>query len=377
VAVYCITGNLGSGKSLVCIGRLREHYLRRGRKVATNFDLRLEHLTLGKGPTSVLRVPDYPSVRDLLELGTGQDFPQGWMPGDHVDEGQNGMILLDEISGILDARQWQGKERFELIEWLKHTRKVGWDLYLVVQHESMLDAQVRKFLLEHLVVCKRLDRIPVPFIGFWLKSFGLSGKFLKAHLGTVRYGASAQAIVSERWWFRGHKFYAAYNTRQLFRHQRSPHLNDDKGQPLKGADGRPLPDDNPQGTYQYLDLYRAPWLKPDPGRRGRLIEFLLARKWKWAQQLAHVLLRGYAPGQWFDFWLAERHGPPRYLPAQGRTFAEWDSARRVTAPEGGPAELPLARQGGEGATARPRVPQLVHSAASELHGQSHEVLQAA
>ena len=87
MAVYFVTGKLGAGKSLMAVARIKD-YLERGRTVATNLDLYLEHLISKKSKTcTVLRLPDQPSVEDFELMGIANDTP---------DESKNGLLVLDE-----------------------------------------------------------------------------------------------------------------------------------------------------------------------------------------------------------------------------------------------------------------------------------------
>ena len=63
MAVYAITGKLGSGKGKAGIQRLRE-YMRAGKRVATNCDVFLEHLDTDRSRSVVQRVPDKPTATD-------------------------------------------------------------------------------------------------------------------------------------------------------------------------------------------------------------------------------------------------------------------------------------------------------------------------
>lgn len=207
--VTLVTGKLGAGKSLVCVGRIRD-YLRQGRRVATNLDLHLDKLLPAQSRASVVRLPDKPTVRDLEVLGSGNDL---------MDESRNGLIVLDELAAWLNARSWGDKSRQPVIDWLIHSRKKGWDVMLICQHMNQIDKQVREALVEYLVLCRRLDRMRIPFFGplVSLLTGGLvKGYFPKMHFGIVRYGTAADSVVAERWFYQGRDLWKGYNTRQVF-----------------------------------------------------------------------------------------------------------------------------------------------------------------
>ena len=172
-----------------------------------------------------MRLPDKPTVADLEALGSGND---------EMDETKNGLIVLDELASWLNSRTFNDKSRMPVIDWLLHSRKFGWDVFFICQHLEQIDKQIRTALVEYLVVCRRLDRLKVPFVGKLLSQAtgGLwAGNMPKVHVATVRYGTEHQAIVADRWWYRAHDLYPAYDTRQVFR------------------------DDAEQGAFSYL----PPW----------------------------------------------------------------------------------------------------------------------
>jgi hypothetical protein len=214
MAVFIVTGKLGSGKTLLAVSRIRE-YLREGRRVATNLNLRLEKLLPPSNRSAhVVRVSDKPTRSELEALGLGADV---------LDEERYGVLVLDELGSWLNARTWADKERQGVIDWLIHSRKRRWDVVFIVQHVSMIDKQVREALLEYLVTCRRLDRIRVPLfgtLGRWLTLGFWDGRGPKLHLGLVVYaGGSATlqgALVSDRWFYRGRDLYEAYETEQVF-----------------------------------------------------------------------------------------------------------------------------------------------------------------
>lgn len=235
MAVYAITGKLGSGKGKASIDQIRR-YLRAGKRVATNCDIFLEHLMPSQSRSSVIRIPDKPSGVDLYMIGSGNKFIEfdpilidgkdGFeakapapklLPG--FDESHNGALVLDECGSWLNTRTYQDKGRAELLEWAIHARKYGWDIFFQMQNISQVDKQLRDSLLEYVVRLNRLDRMKVPFVSGALKAltFGaVDGNLPRMHIGVVRLGASPDALVADRWVFRGDDLNNAYNTTQVF-----------------------------------------------------------------------------------------------------------------------------------------------------------------
>lgn len=206
MAIYMVTGKLGSGKSLIAVAKIRDA-LAAGRKVATNLDINMDSMFTPQRRYTLLRLPDKPSVDDLELAGCGNES---------MDESKNGLIVLDELGSWLNARQFQDKSRASVIDWLIHSRKKGWDVIFIVQHIDMVDKQVRTALVEYLVTCRRLDRLKIPLAGTILKAMSLPYHMPKIHLGTVRYGTEQNAIVADKWWYMARDLYDAYDTRQIF-----------------------------------------------------------------------------------------------------------------------------------------------------------------
>jgi hypothetical protein len=206
---YIVFGKKGSGKSLVCVNRIREALLR-GAPVATNLDLKLEELLPhGVRDARVYRLPDRPTIDDLRAIGRGSES---------VDESTYGVVVLDECATMLNARTYNDKGRTDMLDWFVHSRKLGWDSYFLCQNPVQIDKQVRESLAEFMVSCKRLDKMRVPFIGAISKHL-IGGELRppKVHIATVRYGSGHEAIISDRWTYRGTHLYAAYDTQQVFR----------------------------------------------------------------------------------------------------------------------------------------------------------------
>lgn len=223
--VYSVEGKLGTGKTKFAVWQA-QRALMAGRRVASNVDLRLQHL-MPKSGGRYVRLPDKPTAFDLLAAGQGN--PESY------DEERNGVMILDELGTWLNSRSFQDKGRAEVLDWLIHARKHGWDVYLIVQDAGMIDRQVRDALVEYSTKCIRVDRLKIPIFSFLMRTLGdivsiILPKFLhrylalhrwgfmpRGHLVTARLGSGAGAPVSERWMYRGDDLHAAYDTRQIFR----------------------------------------------------------------------------------------------------------------------------------------------------------------
>jgi len=219
MAIYAVTGKLGTGKTKFAVWRAQLAIVQ-GRRVASNVDLHLGVLAGDKRPgASFIRIPDKPSGFDLEAIGHGNP--------DSYDEDRNGILILDELATWLNARSFQDKGRTALLDWLIHARKLGWDVYLIVQDIGMIDKQVRTALVEYEARCLRMDKVKLPLIGGIINDLagmfrpggdgGRWGYLPRMHLVAARIGEGTNAVVAERWQYRGDWLHKAYDTRQVFR----------------------------------------------------------------------------------------------------------------------------------------------------------------
>lgn len=206
---YAITGELGAGKGITLAGRVRE-FLLRGRPVATNIDFDLPKLVGRFSHAKLTRLPDHPSAEELWALGHGA--------GGSKDERLFGAIVLDEAATFLNCRDWDAKDRRSVINYLLHSRKMGWHLFLGVQDVDSIDKQIKKSIVEHRVICKRSDRFGVPVLSWLASHFGVSVKLPRMFMAVVRYGLSPHAPVVNKWFTRGKDVFDAYDTNQTFGH---------------------------------------------------------------------------------------------------------------------------------------------------------------
>jgi len=208
MAVYSVEGKLGTGKTKFCVWRA-QLALQEGRRVASNVDLVMEKLT-PRRRSHYVRIPDKPTAFDLEAIGHGN--PESY------DEDRNGVLILDELGTWLNSRSFQDKGRAALLDWLIHARKLGWDVYLIVQDAGMIDKQVREALIEYQCKCMRMDKVKIPIIGGILNDvYPRLGYLPRFHSVAARLGNGPNAITAERWNYRGDDLHAAYDTRQVFR----------------------------------------------------------------------------------------------------------------------------------------------------------------
>lgn len=153
---WIIQGVRGEGKTLCAVAKIRE-YMLRGRPVATNLDLYLEKFLPTDNNVISYRLPDHPRLEDF------QILPPAYDPK-YKGEDMNGLLVLDELGTWLNSRNWNAKNRLEMLNWLFLSRKDHWDLILLAQDYEMIDAQVRTTLCDYLVQASRLDRQKIPYL---------------------------------------------------------------------------------------------------------------------------------------------------------------------------------------------------------------------
>lgn len=158
--------------------------------------------------TRVIRIPDKPSLNDLLAIGIGNTS---------YDESRNGLLVLDECGTWFNSRSWGDKDRQPVIDWFLHARKLGWDIIFLIQDVSIMDKQARLALAEHVVYCRRSDKLNIPFVGSIMNLVsGARFSLPKVHFGIVKYGDNVNSITVDKWIYTGKSLYSAYNTKQAF-----------------------------------------------------------------------------------------------------------------------------------------------------------------
>jgi hypothetical protein len=235
--VWFVTGKLGSGKTLVSIGKIHD-YLIAGRRVATNIDIDVDELFRKrknfKKKFDFVRVPDKPSIENMNMLGLGYE-------GDSIDDNRTGLMVLDELATWFNTRNFRQDGRKELIDWFIHARKLRWDIILLVQNISLVDKQLIDSLCEYHVKCKRSDRLK--FMGMTPPNW---------HVGEVFYNGIPETRKNrvEAWIYTGKRYYKAYDSHQVFSesYEDSPHC------PLRKYQFQNIPPIEPSKFKKHINV---------------------------------------------------------------------------------------------------------------------------
>lgn len=199
MAIYCITGKPGNGKSTVVVDRAINEYLRNGRRVVANFHIDVAPVCVRRnGPLADANIQVLPAVPTL------DDFK--WIGKGGVSEEKAGALILDECGQWLNSRAWQAEERQKMIEFFLQSRKYFWDIFLVVQDHSLLDKQIRDAVVEMVGRCRRSDRKKVAGVSL-----------PRMHICVIKYGTNPNDMIVDRWIYRGSDAHQCFNSYALFK----------------------------------------------------------------------------------------------------------------------------------------------------------------
>lgn len=237
--ITLLYGQPGTGKTTLATSMMID-YAAQGRRVAVNYHIDLAPVSNNKkAPLArqwVTVLPDRPTFEQLKSVGFG------WSEKDFNREDRAGLLVIDEAGPWLNSRNWNDKERPQIIDWLLHSRKRGWDIIFIAQSPGLLDKQVREAVIEGYARCRRTDRMKFPMTKISLP---------RLHVAVCRYGLGTNEPVLERWAYRGTDAHKCFNSHALF--------DEDNG---------------PQGPYSTLPASLTKWR----GHKSRLERFMEARQ---------------------------------------------------------------------------------------------------
>lgn len=207
---WAFTGRTGQGKGLCSVGFMRD-YIARKKTVATNMDIFPEHFRdKNNKDIYIVRLPDVPTVQDFIDLGLGNPEPE--------DEDENGLIMLDEAGTILNSRAWNEKGRKEMIDWIRHRRKYGWNMAFQIQGLNSLDTQIREDIIDYEVRCFKVNSLYIPVVSTFVKMYTGKAqvffpKWMRWH--TARFYNIEMEIVDSVHRYTGRDVHKLYDTKQV------------------------------------------------------------------------------------------------------------------------------------------------------------------
>jgi zona occludens toxin len=167
--IVMVTGPPGNGKSYYALRKLAQA-LDAGKPVATNVELAPDFartIARSNPVRRLLRRTDRAAARIERQayVSTEPDGLSELFALRLRGKGEGrGVMVLDEAHGWLNARDWSGKGRGDVVRFFSQHRKLGWDVFLIVQDAEMIDRQVRS-LIEYHVILRNLKRAKVPVLG--------------------------------------------------------------------------------------------------------------------------------------------------------------------------------------------------------------------
>ena len=176
-----------SGKGLIA-SVMAEEYALKGRRIVANYPLDLSPLcTSEKSPVASARVHVLPSCPSSQQL-----------------------IVLDEAATFLGSREWNNKDRANVLNYLRLHGKLRWDILIISQDPDFLDKQVLKLVAKFGRV-RNWGELPIPVIG---NLFNMS--FPKFHSCNFKMGRDVRSPSVGQHIFKGERYYPTYDTEWLF-----------------------------------------------------------------------------------------------------------------------------------------------------------------
>lgn len=196
MTIYLYTGTPGSGKSLHMAKQIY-WTVKRNLPVVCNFEM-----CFPEDSTFIFKDNSELSFEYLT------DFSKEYFRDHKFKEGAI-RLYIDECQLIFNARSWNAKDRADWIKFFTQHRKLGYDVYLITQFDTMLDKQLRS-LVEY--ECKHRK----------LNNYGWVGKlagiiFVRAPvIVAVNYWYPMKTRLSADWLIGTRKYYRLYDTAKIF-----------------------------------------------------------------------------------------------------------------------------------------------------------------
>lgn len=195
MAVHGLLGNLGGGKTLSAVGFAVDHWCKGGTVVSNvsfHWDAVKEYCDRRRG----CKLED----RQLKRL----DHAQTAQFHLHSMRGTRNLpvlLIIDETARFFDAKTWNRDLaiKVELSAFLRESRKLHQEVFLIVQKEARLDKSFRE-LWEFKWTFRRLKWLP----------------FLNRFIFQRQLHADTEIVVKSQWWLIDKEMYKLYDTDALY-----------------------------------------------------------------------------------------------------------------------------------------------------------------
>lgn len=148
--MYLYTGTPGSGKSYH-MSQLIYWAVRKGDPVICNFEINKD-VFKGRDTSMFFYVDDQQLTPENL-----YKFSRWYFGDKPVKEGKI-TLYIDECAVYFNARSWGDKSRKDWVKFFTQHRKLGYDIILITQFDTMIDKQVRA-LVEYEVKHRKLNNV--------------------------------------------------------------------------------------------------------------------------------------------------------------------------------------------------------------------------
>lgn len=118
-------------------------------------------------------------------------------------------LYIDECQLIFNARTWNDKSRKDWIKFFTQHRKLGYDVYLIAQFDSMVDKQLRS-LVEYEIKHRKLNNYG--FVGKLMTVFFIGNPVVVA----ITYWYPMKQRLSAEWIVGRKSLYSIYDTSKIF-----------------------------------------------------------------------------------------------------------------------------------------------------------------
>lgn len=199
MTIFLYTGTPGSGKSLH-VAELIYYAVKLKRPVIANFEI---NESMFRDSSSFTYADDDELTPEFLE-----QYALDYWKGRRVKEGTL-KLYIDECSLMFNARDWSRSDRKSWVRFFQLHRKLGYDIYLITQFDTMIDKQVRA-LVEYEVKHRKVNNV-----GWVGRLFGLLA-FGRPIVCAVTYWYAQKMRLSAEWMLGRKKYYRLYDSYRLF-----------------------------------------------------------------------------------------------------------------------------------------------------------------